>query len=265
MGVYSKYLFLDLSGPFYNRERAKIFRSCVQRWIGSTARPNLSEGVHLIYGYRRNDIVNVSFLKQRLNRRWSQSSLFNIFHYKFGNDGGYWTIRWTEVSTAGYAGVPYILGVTESIKKFWASHNVKVAQNPLQTQGISSLNPCYGSWQRTDSYCSILYKDYEHVCIWQTKCEFATRLRTGATLQKAVFPCKNENSALSEHACKPTLQFGGVILKLLSLVYTYRIYSSKRRGAYLIFRATSAALIRGRRLFKRSTRQIYFFYIFILR
>ena len=29
----------------------------------------------------------------------------------------------------------------------------------------------------------------------------------------------------------------------------YRIYSNKRRGAHLIFRATSAALIRGRRLF----------------
>ena len=30
----------------------------------------------------------------------------------------------------------------------------------------------------------------------------------------------------------------------------YRIYSNKRRGAYLIFPATSAALIRGWRLFK---------------
>ena len=30
----------------------------------------------------------------------------------------------------------------------------------------------------------------------------------------------------------------------------YHIYSNKRRGAYLIFRATSAALIRGRRLFE---------------
>ena len=46
---------------------------------------------------------------------------------------------------------------------------------------------------------------------------------------------------------------------------TYRIYSNKRRGAYLIFRASSAALIRGRRLFKNCTRQIYFFYIFIQR
>ena len=46
---------------------------------------------------------------------------------------------------------------------------------------------------------------------------------------------------------------------------SYRIYSNKRRGAYLIFRATSAALIRGRRLFINCTRQIYFFYIFIQR
>ena len=45
----------------------------------------------------------------------------------------------------------------------------------------------------------------------------------------------------------------------------YRIYWNKCCGAYLIFRATSAALIRGRRLFKNCTRQIYFFYIFIQR
>ena len=31
----------------------------------------------------------------------------------------------------------------------------------------------------------------------------------------------------------------------------YRIYSNKRRGAYLISRVSSAVLIRGRRLFKR--------------
>ena len=46
---------------------------------------------------------------------------------------------------------------------------------------------------------------------------------------------------------------------------SYRIYSNKRRGAYLIFRATSAARIRGRRLFKHCVRQIYFFFIFIQR
>ena len=43
----------------------------------------------------------------------------------------------------------------------------------------------------------------------------------------------------------------------------YCIYLNKRRSAYLIFRATSAALIRGRHLFINCTRQIYFFYIFI--
>ena len=47
----------------------------------------------------------------------------------------------------------------------------------------------------------------------------------------------------------------------LRLFDRYRIYSNKRRGAYLIFLATSATLIRGRRLFKNCTRQIYFFYI----
>ena len=45
----------------------------------------------------------------------------------------------------------------------------------------------------------------------------------------------------------------------------YRIDSNKRRGAYLIFHATIAALIRGRRLFKHCTWQIYFFDIFIQR
>ena len=50
-----------------------------------------------------------------------------------------------------------------------------------------------------------------------------------------------------------------------NIIVTYHIYSNKRRGAYLGFLATSAALIRGRRLFKNSTRQIYFFYIFIQR
>ena len=52
---------------------------------------------------------------------------------------------------------------------------------------------------------------------------------------------------------------------LCDAVLSYRIYSNKRRGADLIFRATIAALIRGRRLFKNCTRQIYFFYIFIQR
>ena len=45
---------------------------------------------------------------------------------------------------------------------------------------------------------------------------------------------------------------------------TYRIYSNKRRGA-LIFRDTSAALIRGWYVFEHRIRRIYFFLIFIQR
>ena len=33
-------------------------------------------------------------------------------------------------------------------------------------------------------------------------------------------------------------------------IYYYRIYSNKRRGAYFIFRVSSAALIQGWRLFE---------------
>ena len=35
----------------------------------------------------------------------------------------------------------------------------------------------------------------------------------------------------------------------LFIYYTYRIYSNKHHGAYVIFHATSAALVRGQRLF----------------
>ena len=43
-------------------------------------------------------------------------------------------------------------------------------------------------------------------------------------MQKAVFLCKNQNSALSEHARKPTHRFGGVIPKLIILLNYYEIY-----------------------------------------
>ena len=40
------------------------------------------------------------------------------------------------------------------------------------------------------------------------------------------------------------------VIMPMTISEAYRIYSIRRRGAYLIFRATSAALIRGRRLFE---------------
>jgi len=61
------------------------------------------------------------------------------------------------------------------------------------------------------------------------------------------------------------LQMGSVILECIpwpGCQAAYRIYSNKRRSAYLIFRTTSEALIQGRRLFQHCTRQIYFFLYF---
>ena len=59
------------------------------------------------------------------------------------------------------------------------------------------------------------------------------------------------------------LMFASLSVFWVGLIFSYRIYSIKRRGAYLIFRGTNVALIRGRRLFKLCTRQIYSFFIFI--
>ena len=52
--------------------------------------------------------------------------------------------------------------------------------------------------QRTDAIYSILCNDRDNEYIGQTKRQFGTCLKEH---QKAVFFCKKENSALSEHAC----------------------------------------------------------------
>ena len=52
--------------------------------------------------------------------------------------------------------------------------------------------------QRTDAIYSIPCNDCDNEYIGQTKRQFGTRLKEH---QKAVFLCKKENSALSEHTC----------------------------------------------------------------
>ena len=52
--------------------------------------------------------------------------------------------------------------------------------------------------QRTDAIYSIPCNDCDNEYIGQTKRQFGTRLKEH---QKAVFFCKKENSALSEHTC----------------------------------------------------------------
>ena len=53
--------------------------------------------------------------------------------------------------------------------------------------------------QRTDAVYSIPCNDCDHEYIGQTKRQLGTRLKEH---QKAVFLCKKQNSALSEHACQ---------------------------------------------------------------
>ena len=98
----------------------------------------------------------------------------------------------------GFAVIPYIQGVTEPIKR--TLNNVKVAQKPFQTLGHIFAKPKdpVTKEQRTDAIYSIPCNDCDNEYIGQTKRQFGTRLKEH---QRAVFVCKKENSALSEHKC----------------------------------------------------------------
>ena len=86
----------------------------------------------------------------------------------------------------------------EPIKMILDSHNVKVAQKPFQTLRHISTKPQdpISKEQPTDAIYSIPCHDCDHEYIGQTKGQFGIRLQEH---QKAVFFCKKENSALSEH------------------------------------------------------------------
>ena len=98
----------------------------------------------------------------------------------------------------GFAVIPYIQGVTEPIKRILNSHNVKVAQKPFQTLGHIFAKPKdpVTKEQRTDTIFSIPCNDCDNRCNGQTKRQFGTCLKEH---QRAVFFCKKESSALSEH------------------------------------------------------------------
>ena len=80
------------------------------------------------------------------------------------------------------------------------SHSFKVAKKPFQTLGHIFAKPKdpVTKEQRTDAIYSIPCNDCDNEYIGQTKLQFGARLKEH---QKAVFLCKKENSALSEHTC----------------------------------------------------------------
>ena len=86
---------------------------------------------------------------------------------------------------AGFAVIPNIQGVTELIKRILNNHNVKVAS---KNQTLGHIFAIY----------SIPWDDCDNEYIGQTKHQFGTRFKEH---QKAVFFCKKENLALSEHVC----------------------------------------------------------------
>ena len=85
----------------------------------------------------------------------------------------------------GFAVIPYIQGVTEPIKRILNSHNVEVAS---KNQTLGHIFAIY----------SIPCNDCDNEYIGQTKRQFGTRFKEH---RKAVFFCKKENLALSEHMC----------------------------------------------------------------
>ena len=107
----------------------------------------------------------------------------------------------------GFAVILYIQGVTEPIKRILNGHNVKVAQKPFQTLGHIFAKPKNPVTKEhgTDAIYSIPCNDCDNEYIGQTKRQFGTRLKEH---QKAVFFCKKENSALSEHTCPTNHSIG---------------------------------------------------------
>ena len=95
------------------------------------------------------------------------------------------------------------------------------------------------------------------VCKWIQNKQKSLTLWQGVKLLKPTMTIKKRNNMLAH-----TNQWG-IRMQIYHWAHVYRIYSNKRRGAYLIFRATRAPLIWGWHLFKNCTRQIYFFYIYI--
>ena len=138
----------------------------------------------------------------------SQSPLFNIFHYQIGNDGGYWTIRWTDVSPAGFAVVSYIRGVTEPTKIFGLATMLKLLKSLFRHWRVFSLNlriVYRGSNEPTLFIPSIQRLRTRMYRTNQTSVWYSFK---GAPMQKPVFLCKNKNLALSEHFCQTNHTIG---------------------------------------------------------
>ena len=115
------------------------------------------------------------------------------------------------------------------------SHNIKVAQKPFQTLGHILAKPKdpVTKEQRTDAIYSIPCNDCDNEYIGQTKRQFGTLLKEH---QKAVFLCKKENSALSEHTCLTNHTVGWDNSKIITTnrLYHQRLFTPRQKKRPLI-------------------------------
>ena len=72
--------------------------------------------------------------------------------------------------------------------------------------------------KRTEAIYSIPCNDFDHEYIGLTNCQFGARLEEH---QKAIFFCKEENSALSEHTCPTNRTIGWDKSKLITTTWRY--------------------------------------------
>ena len=83
-------------------------------------------------------------------------------------------------------------------REFWIATTLKSLKNLFRLWGIFSPNLRILSLKNNEPTLFILFRDCDNKYIGQTKRQFGTRLKEQ---QKAVFLCKKEDSALSEHTC----------------------------------------------------------------
>ena len=98
----------------------------------------------------------------------------------------------------GFAIIPYIQGIAESIRRVLNNCGIKVELKTFQILGHIFAKPkdCVPTDQKTYSVCSIPCGDCEKVYLGQTKRQFCTRLKEH---QRAVSDFNSSKSALDEH------------------------------------------------------------------
>ena len=115
-------------------------------------------------------------------------------------------------------------------------------------------------WHILCRYIWCSFQNLWEKVIFIEKSKFKSAFKMDPTLLNGMFYFLSPLLNLPKSETWVSVQLkGDILLVIYKLSYylfqkfTYRIYSNKRQGAYLIFCATSAALIQGQHLFEGGT------------